>query len=187
MSNIFLCSDHHLHHENILTFKLNDDVTPLRSFSSIDEHDEYIIDRHNSVVSDKDRVYFLGDLVFSKKHIHLVDRMKGRKVLIKGNHDKLALKEYLPYFDDIRGSHQFNGMLLTHIPVHTESLGRWPLNVHGHLHANRVKTMRHSNGNTFEVDDPRYYSVCMEQLDDYTPISLEQMKKNIKFRLEMDF
>ena len=128
-------------------------------------------------------MYFLGDLVFSKKHIHLVGRMNGRKVLIKGNHDKLDLKDYLPYFDDIRGCHQFDGMILSHIPIHEGSLGRWGTNVHGHLHANRVKRVVEG----LEVDDPRYYSVCMEQLDDYTPISLEQLKQNIKFRLEMDF
>lgn len=188
MSNIFLCSDHHLSHSNLLTFKRGDGVTPLRVFNSIEEHDEYIISQHNAVVSDKDRVYFLGDLVFSKKHIHLVGRMRGRKVLIKGNHDKLELKEYLPYFDDIRGSHQFDGMLLTHIPVHTESLGRWPINVHGHLHANKVKkdVIAEDRG-TFKIDDPRYFSVCMEQLEDYTPISLEALKQKAKFRLEMAF
>ena len=184
MSNIFLCSDHHLMHSNILTFKGPDGVSPLRKFNSIEEHDEHIIEQHNKVVSDKDRVYFLGDLVFSKKHIHLVGRMNGRKVLIKGNHDKLDLKDYFPYFDDIRACHQFDGLILTHIPIHEASLGRWGTNVHGHLHINRVKKVVEEN---LEVDDPRYYCVCMEQLDDYTPISLEQMKKNIKFRLEMDF
>jgi len=184
MSNIFLASDHHLNHSNLLNFTRADNITPLRKFANIDEHDEYIIERHNAVVSDKDRVYFLGDLVFSKKHIHLVGRMKGRKVLIKGNHDKLELKDYLPYFDDIRGCHQFDGMLLTHIPVHTNSLGRWPINVHGHLHAYSVTKTVEGIG---EVPDPRYFSVCMEQLEDYTPISLEELKKAQKFRLEMDF
>lgn len=174
MSNIFLCSDHHLSHSNILTFKRNDGVTPLRSFSNIDEHDEYLIEQHNSVVSDSDRVYYLGDLVFSKKYLHLVGRMKGRKVLIKGNHDKLDLKDYLPYFDDIRACHVLDRMILTHIPVHTESLGRFPINVHGHLHANRVMCAFGTK------PDERYQSVCMEQLDDYTPISLEQLKARIK-------
>ena len=31
-----------------------------------------------------------------------------------------------------------NGMILSHIPIHTESLGRFGTNIHGHLHANRV-------------------------------------------------
>lgn len=189
MSNIFLCSDHHFGHSSVITFVDNNNEI-IRKFNHIDEHDEYLIEKHNSVVSENDRVYFLGDLVFSKKYIHLVGRMKGRKVLIKGNHDKLELKEYLPYFDDIRACHQFDGMFLSHVPIHPESLGRWGVNVHGHLHANRVmaegfkyiaKTNSHSNSRYI---DHRYQSVCMEQLDDYTPISLEQLKARIKNTLD---
>jgi calcineurin-like phosphoesterase family protein len=121
----------------------------------------------------------LGDVTFSKKNLPLLARMNGRKVLIKGNHDKLALKDYLPYFDDIRGSHQFDGMLLTHIPVHHDSLARWGLNVHGHLHHNRVMRVLNYQEQTFDnliEIDPRYFNVAMEQLDDYTPISLEEVK-----------
>lgn len=173
MSNIFLCSDHHLSHSNILTFVRNDG-TPLRSFSNITEHDEYLIAQHNKVVRPNDKVYFLGDVTFSKKHIHLVGRMNGDKVLIKGNHDNLELKEYLPYFRDIRGFHQFDGMCLTHVPIHPDSLSRWGVNVHGHLHANRVMTAFGAR------PDERYQSVCMEQLDAYTPISLEQLKSRIE-------
>lgn len=173
MSNIFLCSDHHISHSNILTFKRNDG-SPLRDFASIDEHDEFIIEQHNKVVRPQDKVYFLGDVTFSKKHMHLIGRMHGDKVLIKGNHDKLELKDYIPYFRDLRGSHQFDGMILTHVPVHTESLARWAVNVHGHLHANRVM------GAWGSKVDERYQSVCMEQLDNYTPISLEELKLRIK-------
>jgi calcineurin-like phosphoesterase family protein len=141
-----------------------------------------MIERHNKVVKPNDRVYFVGDVCFSKKHIDKVGRMSGRKVLVKGNHDILDIKEYLPYFDDIRGSHQFSGVLITHIPVHEESLGRWGFNIHGHLHANRV--MRYvqntpTNGGPYfytEDFDPRYFNVSVEQIN-YTPISLEEIKK----------
>lgn len=170
-----MASDHHFHHTNILTF-LTNEGKPLRSFANIDEHDEFIIEQHNKVVKPNDRVYYLGDLVFSKKYIHLVGRMNGRKVLIKGNHDKLDLKEYLPYFDDIRGSHQFDGMLLTHIPVHHESLARWGLNIHGHLHSNIITKQEWLYNDYTTVPDTRYKCVSMEQLDNYTPISLEEIK-----------
>lgn len=109
----------------------------------------------------------------SHKNLYLLDRMNGEKVLIKGNHDKAKLSQYLPYFKDIRGSHQMDGILMTHIPVHPESLARWPISVHGHLHYNRVMyTNRY--GNTFP--DPRYFNTSMECLEDYTPISLEELK-----------
>lgn len=172
MSNIFLASDHHLGHANILTFT-NPNGTKLREFDFVEQMDEHIIERHNSVVRRNDKVYFLGDLTFSKKNMHLVGRMNGDKVLIKGNHDTLELKEYLPYFRDIRGVHQFDGMVLSHVPIHPESLGRWGANVHGHLHHFRVM-----KGGQI---DPNYISVCMEQIN-YTPISLEDVKKKIPYR-----
>lgn len=178
MSNIFLCSDHHFSHLGMLKFFRADGVTPLRVFDSVEEMDEYIIYRHNRVVNDDDRVYFIGDVAFNKKALSKVARLKGRKVLIKGNHDIEKLSEYVKYFDDVRGVHQFDGMILSHIPVHPESLYRWKINVHGHLHSNRVML----NG---EID-PRYVSVCMEQLDDYTPISLEELKQANKSALERD-
>lgn len=99
--------------------------------------------------------------------------MNGDKVLIKGNHDTLKLNDYIQYFRDIRGCHQFDGFLLAHIPVHPESLGRWGHMIHGHLHANIVMLNKHQ-------EDTRYINVCMEMLDNYRPISLEEIKKRIK-------
>jgi calcineurin-like phosphoesterase family protein len=172
MANIFLASDHHLSQKGIITF-LREDGSPLRAFDSIEEHDEYIIHQHNKVVKPNDKVYFLGDVTFHRRNLVLLGRMNGSKVLIKGNHDVLDLKDYIPYFKDIRGCHILDKMLLTHIPTHPESLSRWIINIHGHLHANRVLT------NSGEVDQ-RYHSVCMEHLESYTPISLEQLKAKIK-------
>ena len=168
MANTFLASDHHLSHAKMLVFTRHDG-TPLRSFASIEDHDEYLIQQHNKVVKPNDKVYFLGDVTFHKRNLHLIARMNGDKVLIKGNHDILPLADYALYFRDIRGCHQFDGMFLSHVPIHPDSLGRWKINVHGHLHAGHVT-------DKFDNPDTRYVSVCMEKLDDYTPISLEQLK-----------
>jgi calcineurin-like phosphoesterase family protein len=177
MANIFLCSDHHLSHSGIITFTSNG-VDIIRKFDTIEAHDEHLIEQHNKVVKPADRVYFLGDVVFSKKHIHLLSRMHGRKVLVKGNHDKLRLIDYAPYFDDIRGCHQFDGMFLSHVPIHPQSLSRWKVNVHGHLHHNRVMVDKPKNSYDY---DERYQNVSMEQLIQYTPISLEEMKSRLKY------
>lgn len=174
MPNIFFASDHHFHHANILTFK-NSDGTPLREFDNVDHMNEHIVNCHNSVVGPKDKIYFLGDVVMSKKSsaLSILARMNGEKILIKGNHDQCNPEAYLEYFKDIRGSHQFDGMILTHIPIHPESLARWGLNVHGHLHANVVKL------SLAQIPDPRYFNVSMEQIN-YTPISLETVKKYVR-------
>lgn len=172
MANTFFCSDHHFGHSNILKFTRNGG-TPLRVFEDVDHMNEYMVMQHNRVVSPNDKVYMLGDLAMHKKYLPIIHRMNGEKVLIRGNHDLELARTYLEYFKDVRGTHQIDGMILSHIPLHPESLSRWKANIHGHLHANVVTNI----GN--KIPDPRYYSVCMEQLDDYKPVSLEQIKKNL--------
>lgn len=73
-------------HRNIITFK-DDDGKLIRPFSSIEEHDETIIENHNKLVKPEDRVYFMGDIAIGRQHIQKIGRMNGRKKLIKGNHD----------------------------------------------------------------------------------------------------
>ena len=182
MPNIFFVSDHHFGHSNILTFKRSDTNTPLREFASVEEMDEHMVKQHNSVVKPGDKVYFLGDVTMSRnlKGLEILGRLNGEKILIKGNHDLCSAKHYLEYFKDIRGSHQFDGLILTHIPIHSDSLARWGCNVHGHLHSNQVTYVDHT---TVGLIDPRYLCVCVEQIN-YTPISLEDAKALIKFRLD---
>lgn len=162
------------------TFLRSDGKFLRHEFATAEEGDEAMIDRHNAVVKDNDRIYMVGDICFHKRDLPLLARMKGRKVLIKGNHDLLELKDYLPYFDDIRGVHQFSGMVITHIPIHPDSLGRWGFNVHGHLHYNQVMhDKRVFNGDFYYNEkevDPRYFNVSVERIN-YTPISLEELKK----------
>ena len=172
MANVFLISDQHCDHANILNFFRSDGVTKLRpGFDNVDEMNEHMVERHNSVVKPVDKVYFVGDVAMSHKALPILKRLNGEKCLIKGNHDKAKLSQYLPYFYDIRGSHQFDGVLMTHIPVHPESLARWPVNVHGHLHYNRVMLDNKI--------DPRYFNVSVECIN-YTPISLEELKVAVK-------
>ncbi len=162
------------HHANILTFK-RDDGTPLREFESVAHMNEHIVNCHNSVVRPSDKTYFLGDVCMDRKGrgLEILARMNGEKVLIKGNHDQCKPAEYLKYFKDIRGSHQFDGLIMTHIPIHSESLARWGLNVHGHLHYNVVRMP------LSQIPDRRYFNVGMERIN-YTPISLEEIKKQCR-------
>jgi calcineurin-like phosphoesterase family protein len=78
-----------------------------------------------------------------------------------------------------------NGMILSHIPVHAESLGRFGVIIHGHLHANRVRKARGVDSRTGEVlysdaIDPRYHNVSVEQLPDFAPILFEDVIKRIE-------
>jgi calcineurin-like phosphoesterase family protein len=75
-------------------------------------------------------------------------------------------------------------MILSHIPVHEASLGRFGVNIHGHTHANRVKRacgVDAANGAVLYSDenDVRYHCVCVEQTD-FAPILLEDVYKRIE-------
>jgi len=165
-STNWICSDHHFGHVAPYNKFLRSDGKFLRADLADNplEGDLEMVRRHNALVAKTDRVYFLGDVCFHKRHLATVASMHGRKVLIKGNHDLLDLKDYVEVFDDIRSMHQFKGVIMSHIPIHTGSLRRWGLNIHGHLHANRVLL------DTGAVDD-RYFNACVE-LNNYSPINL---------------
>jgi calcineurin-like phosphoesterase family protein len=174
MPAVFLVSDTHFGHAGVCRF-LRDDGTKLRPWDNPDEMDEEMIKRWNETVRPNDKVYHLGDVVINRKALKTLDRLNGDKVLIKGNHDIFRLEEYTKYFRDIRGYHVMNGMILSHIPVHEASLGRFGTNIHGHLHANRV--LRNDVKGVDFIDN-RYYCVCVEQTD-FAPILFEDVIKHI--------
>ena len=188
MPAVFLVSDTHFGHTGVCRF-LRDDGTKLRPWDDPNEMDEEMVKRWNETVRPNDKVYHLGDVVINRKALKTLERLNGDKVLIKGNHDIFRLDEYTPYFRDIRGYHVMNGMILSHIPMHTESLARFGTNIHGHLHYNRVKKSV-SVEKTSEYDprpftvkeevvDPRYHCVCVEHTD-YRPILFEHVIKRIQ-------
>lgn len=156
MTNVFLISDTHFGHTNII--KYCD-----RPFATVEEMDQALIENWNSTVSKNDKVYHLGDVTMSTRKLKVLEELNGNKILIKGNHDIFKLKYYVPYFSDIRGSHEVSNLLLTHIPVSDTQKLRYGGNVHGHTHDKNLA-------------DPWYTNVSVEQIN-YRPIALEEVLK----------
>jgi len=179
MPAVFLVSDTHFGHAGVCRFTRADGCTPLRPWDDAAEMDEEMVRRWNDRVGPKDKVYHLGDVVINRRALPIMDRLNGDKVLIRGNHDIFRDEDYTPYFRSLRGYHVMNGLILSHIPVHPESLGRFGTNVHGHLHANRVMRPLATSGRT-DVIDVRYHCVCVEQTPDFAPILFEDVLKRIK-------
>jgi calcineurin-like phosphoesterase family protein len=177
MPAVFLVSDTHFGHTGVCRFMRNDGVTKLRPWDNADEMDEEMVKRWNETVRPNDKVYHLGDVVINRKALKTLYRLNGDKVLIRGNHDIFRDDEYRQHFRELRAYHILNGMIMSHIPIHTESLGRFGTNIHGHLHANRVMIQKHAKA-TPEID-PRYHCVCVEQTD-FRPILFEDVIKRIK-------
>ncbi len=189
MPAVFLVSDTHFGHAGVCRFMRNDGVTKLRPWDNPEEMDEEMVKRWNETVRPNDKVYHLGDVVINRKAMSILHRLNGDKVLIRGNHDIFRDDEYRVHFRELRAYHVMNGMILSHIPIHSESLGRFGVNIHGHLHANRVlRTVRKSmvskhDPRPFTVEEPvidtRYHCVCVEQTD-FRPILFEDVIKKIK-------
>ena len=178
MPSVFLVSDTHFGHAGVCHFTRNDGVTKLRPWDSAEEMDEAMVKAWNERVRPTDKVYHLGDVVIKRRALPILDRLNGDKVLIRGNHDIFKDEDYSKYFRSLRGYHVMNGMILSHIPIHPESLGRFGVNIHGHLHANRVMRDLALCGRN-DVIDTRYHCVCVEQTD-FAPILFEDVIKRIK-------
>ena len=184
MPSVFLVSDTHFGHMGVCKFTRSDGVTKLRPWDSAEEMDEAMVRSWNETVRPSDKVYHLGDVVINRKSLKTLARLNGDKVLIRGNHDIFRDDEYREYFRELRAYHVMNGMILSHIPVHSDSLGRFGVNVHGHTHANRVKKARGVDAETGTVlysdeIDPRYHCVCVEQTN-FRPILFEDVIKRIE-------
>ncbi len=182
---VFLATDHHFNHANIIKFGSENGGTAYRDFETIQKHDDYLIECHNRVVQDDDTVIFLGDLGGDKTYLETVlPRMRGRKKLVMGNHDKYSVQFYAKHFERIRAWYLFGEkgkphVIATHFPLMPESFHPdkpW-LNVHGHVHINSV---------TGPIED-KYLNICPERWN-YTPTRVSEFldiakKRNDEGRL----
>lgn len=172
---VFLISDMHFGHSKMyeLPFK-RPCGTPLRPFSSAEEADEIMIERWNKTVRAHDKVYVLGDVLWklAAKDSSPLDRLNGDKVLIAGNHDWPFEDHFYKRFRSVRAYWKLDNYILSHVPVHPDSLRSFSCNIHGHLHAGRVTL---EDGSI----DPRYFCVCVEHIN-YTPINFEEVSRKIK-------
>lgn len=157
MSKVYITSDWHLGHENAIKWRTD--------FISQSHHEETIINNYLDVVTKRDTVYFLGDIILGKgleERLDLMARLAdlpGHKHLILGNHDldrpfRTLAGLSTVFGDRIYSLHKYKGFWLSHAPIHPDEL-RGKRNIHGHVHD---KT----------IDDDRYFNACLENTD-YKP------------------
>jgi len=172
MAETFLISDTHFGHTNVCKF-CRDDGSPLRPWNDVEEMNQALVDNWNRTVTEKDKVYMLGDVAIPRHSLKWLAKLNGTKILIRGNHDIFKIGDYLPYFKDIRGCHYLDKAILTHIPIHPVNLKRYSANIHGHLHFRLVPEEKTG------LPDPRYFNVCVENIN-YTPISWNLVRKQLQ-------
>ncbi len=79
----FMIADTHFGDERILRYEN-------RPFASVEDMDRQLILNWNQAVTETDRVFVLGDFSCyeEKKNRELLEMLKGKKILIMGNHDR---------------------------------------------------------------------------------------------------
>ena len=159
--SVYHIADLHLGHEKMAI---------KRGFTDSYSHDNFLIDQWNKVVHKNSKVFIHGDLSMEKHAPYeLLEKLKGLKVVIQGNHDMPQhTRELLKYVHSVASVIKYHGYWLTHIPVHeSEFDGRVIGNIHGHLHENNIKAI---DCELRTVNDPRYINVSCEQPHiNYTP------------------
>ncbi|MBR1531559.1 MAG: metallophosphoesterase, partial [Eubacterium sp.] len=134
----YFISDLHFGHRNILRFDC-------RPFSTIEEHDEYLISQWNDTVGIDDDVWILGDISWysALKTVNILKRLNGQKHLCIGNHDHKLVKsaDFQQQFVEIVDYKEISfgdgtGVVLCHypIPCYNKHFYNW-YHLYGHVHA----------------------------------------------------
>ena len=165
---VFFTSDLHFGHANIIK-------TCNRPYNNVSEMNEALIQNWNKVVHKDDTVYILGDVSFRCKKpeaCELISRLKGHKILIRGNHD---LKGLEGVFDAEYDYYELKGymkrpIILMHYPLLSwNQSNHGSLHLHGHQHNKPEYNLQMKSEGIFR------YDVGVDT-NNYTPISLKQIQ-----------
>jgi calcineurin-like phosphoesterase family protein len=160
MSRRFILSDTHFCHDNILHYTD-------RPFRDVDEMDNIMVERWNTVVSERDRVFHLGDFTLCNKARakNIISQLNGDITLVLGNHDRRKTDSW--WLDVGIGTVYrypiiFEGIfIMSHEPVVHINETLPYINLHGHTHNKIIYSKQHIN--------------CCVEIDDYTPQNLDEI------------
>lgn len=167
---IYFTSDLHLNHEAAIRM-CN------RPFETLEEMNLTLINNINAMVKKHDTLYILGDATYKgglEDANKLISQINGKKILIRGNHDR----KYDPtLFDDIRDflevhlgcSGQNYSISLMHYPM-----VEWPKSRHGSIHLHGHQHNGPEYNQRMKEQGIRRYDVGVDA-NNYCPVSLQQI------------
>jgi calcineurin-like phosphoesterase family protein len=156
----YFISDTHFGHERII--QLCD-----RPFKNKDEMDQVMIQNWNSIINVDDEVYHLGDFMFYKKDTGIFNQLKGKKFLIKGNHDHSqtytlpweGVKEYAELIVNDKK------LVLFHYPIFSwNAKFHGSYHFHGHTHNIPEEQLKEKNRFNISVEYMKYRPKTFEQI-----------------------
>lgn len=161
---IYFIADTHFNDDNIRRYEN-------RPYNTVLEMDKSLIENWNSVVSDGDEVYVIGDFGGNGNESEILKKLNGVKYLVKGNHDTESNEYYRNSgFKEVYDLPVLlkNFWILSHDPVYVNSNMPYA-NLFGHVHNNPI-IKDYSN---------QHFCVSAERIN-YTPISFEDVIKKVK-------
>ncbi|MBQ9341690.1 MAG: metallophosphoesterase family protein [Lachnospiraceae bacterium] len=203
----YYIADQHFCHGNL------NEKMDCRGFSSTEEMNEYMITQWNSRVRANDEVIILGDFCISttgKEVNEILARLKGRKYLIVGNHDKYIERRSFDrsHFKGIETYKELKDnkrkVILSHYPIMCYN-GQYHYNggeesttymLYGHVHntydeilindyiKEATSRRRLIDNMSREVTIPCNMINCFCMFSDYVPLTLDEWIEVDKKRRE---
>ena len=173
-------SDLHFGHGNAIEFDH-------RPFADIEEMDEALIWLWNDRVQKDDEVYIIGDFAYrnAKPEEWYLERLKGKKHLIIGNHDHKLLQneKALSYFESIEKMKHIsdvgNQICLCHFPIaEWNGYRHGAYHIYGHIHGSTDETYQF-----MKTRDKALNAGCM--INRYAPASFQELIINNEIFKEM--
>jgi len=177
---IFFTADTHFCHSNIIG-------SCERPFTDVFEMNKAMIDNWNSLITNRDEIYILGDFLYKgkgKDANEILSKLKGRKYLIKGNHEKyLDDPEFKPEaFEWINNYHIFKHegvkIVLFHYPMLSwDGSYRGSVHLYGHVHNSGNNYPEY--GEKLQLLGPRAFNVGVD-VNGFYPVSIKEIFERVE-------
>lgn len=182
MAKIFITSDPHFNHANIIRF-CN------RPFVDTEEMNKSLIASWNNLITDEDVVYILGDfsLGSSKSALYILEQLNGKKYLITGNHEKSVLSndncrkhfEWIKDYFELKYDNKY--FMLFHYAMRVWNKSHHgSIHLYGHSHDGLDKDNEY-NGLSMDVGMDSAYRIFGE----YRPFNIEEIIEIMNKRKEI--
>ena len=171
---IYFTADTHFSHAKIIELCG-------RPFSNVEQMNETLIKNWNSCVKSNDEIYVLGDFIFKGNGSdanNILKKLKGKKYLIKGNHDNFLndsnfdknnfrwVKDYFVL------NYQKTKIILFHFPIFEwDGYFRDAIHLFGHVHnsgnnKNAYERFKQLGQNAINVgvDVNNFYPISIEEI-----------------------
>jgi calcineurin-like phosphoesterase family protein len=173
---IYITSDLHFGHKNILKF--SPDVRG--HYKDVDDMDRRMIEEWNDIVADQDLIYILGDVSFKGigPTVEILQQLKGKKILIKGNHDYKNCK-YPQFMECFASTHDYLELRERDHKV-LVTMFHYPINYWNECHHGAIHFYAHLHGGHSGLEQYRAldvgYDATGKLLSDYYAL-IEELKQ----------